>query len=81
MTNIFKASFSESVIFIKKLITLKQVHAYMTTLLHNALWHGNKYMDLCHFCFLLLNPATRNKLRSTTHIGQYNNMVDIKIVH
>jgi hypothetical protein len=81
MTNIFKASFSESVIFNKQLITLKQVHAYMTTLLHNALWHGNKYMDLCHFCFLLLNLATRNKLRSTTHIGLYNNMDDIKTVH
>ena len=81
MTNIFKASCSESVIFIKKLITLKQVHAYMTTLLNNALWHGNKYMDLCNFCFLLLNLATRKKVQFTTHIGLYNNMDDIKTVH
>jgi len=72
---------SESVIFIKKLITLKQVQAYMTTLLHNALWHGNNYMDLCNFYFLLLNLATRNKLQSTTHIGLYTNMDDIKTVH
>jgi hypothetical protein len=79
MTNIVKASFSESVTFIKKLVT--QVHAYMTTLLQNALWHGNKYMDLCHFCFLLLNPATRSKLQSTTHIGLHNNMDNIKTVH
>jgi hypothetical protein len=81
MINIFKASFSESVIFIKKLITLKQVRAYMTTLLHNVLWHGIKYMDLCHFCFILLNPATRNKLQSTKHIVLYHNMDDIRTVH